>query len=339
MASEQSSELAAVEERLLSGAGMGGAAVSTRRLELPENKQTINYFIVGGGEQPSSKPACVLVHGFGCGVGCWAANTAALAANFVVYAVDLPGFGRSSRPDFSRASGALAAEDYFVLPLERWREALCRNGHTALEKPTWIGHSLGGFVVSCYALRFPSRVQRLVLVDAWGLHDVDEDDERCIPLVLRSVVFALPSPLSPIRWLDRAGGLGKPVLSRVKRTDFQRWNSSVQRAASAASASPDDADATLRLQHLAGADHRKQMPDAPMTRERSSHWRWCADQVRSLVSLQASNNDMTDYLYSLSVVPAYGGEHAFKVCTQLACTQHNHDNVCKCHCPLFSEIS
>ena len=242
--------LAAAEAAMLAGAGPRGEPVRSQRVELAgEPAQSVSYVVVGGDGGVGAKPACVLVHGFGGGVGSWAANYAALAgAGFVVYGVDLAGFGRSARPAFD-AGGAAAAEDYFVRPIERWRQALVAAGHRALECPVcWVGHSLGGYVVSCYALRFPSRVERLVLVDPWGMQAATADDEARVPRVLRSLVSALPSPLSPIRWLDRAGGLGRTALRRAKHAELTRWQRACQDAQRLAAARPhaDAADAPHR---------------------------------------------------------------------------------------------
>lgn len=43
----------------------------------------------------------VLVHGFGAGMAFWALNVEALARNNPVYAFDILGLARSSRPNFS----------------------------------------------------------------------------------------------------------------------------------------------------------------------------------------------------------------------------------------------
>ena len=69
----------------------------------------------------------VLLHGFGAGVGFWLLNLDALAEKHEhVYAIDLLGCGRSSRPRF-RARSSAEAEQFFVDALERWRIELKIN--------------------------------------------------------------------------------------------------------------------------------------------------------------------------------------------------------------------
>jgi pimeloyl-ACP methyl ester carboxylesterase len=71
--------------------------------------------------QSNKKAPLVLLHGFGAGIGFWLLNIDALAEQYEhVYAIDLLGFGRSSRPHF-RAKTPEEAERFFVNALERWR--------------------------------------------------------------------------------------------------------------------------------------------------------------------------------------------------------------------------
>lgn len=92
----------------------------------------------------------MLPHGFGGGVGLWVKNLSTLAGEGrPVYALDMLGFGRSSRPTFCR--DAKDAEDQFVESLEDWRKA------EGLEHMILLGHDLGGYVSTAYALKYPNR--------------------------------------------------------------------------------------------------------------------------------------------------------------------------------------
>jgi hypothetical protein len=63
-----------------------------------------------------------MVHGLGAGLAMFAMNYGALSRGGPVYALDLPGFARSSRPHFS--SDPLLAEEEYVQCLENWRHSL-----------------------------------------------------------------------------------------------------------------------------------------------------------------------------------------------------------------------
>lgn len=83
------------------------------------------------------------------------------------YALDWLGMGRSSRPDPKELhSGKKAtteqrvekAERFFTDSLEQWRE------EQGIDQMTLIGHSLGGYLSTVYALQYPVSLELGVLV-------------------------------------------------------------------------------------------------------------------------------------------------------------------------------
>ncbi len=109
------------------------------------------YARVGSAPAAPDAPRVVLVHGIGVASSYFVPLMERLAPWAPVYAVDLPGFGRSGKPrralDMVQLADALAA----------WLDALGLGPATAL------GNSVGCQVVAHLAVRHPAAVARLVL--------------------------------------------------------------------------------------------------------------------------------------------------------------------------------
>ena len=90
----------------------------------------------------SDRLPLVLLHGMGGGVGLWVMNIDSLSEKQKVYAIDLLGFGRSSRPKFPK--DALEAEKVFIQSLEEWRKMV------GLEKFILLGQSFGGYLACSF---------------------------------------------------------------------------------------------------------------------------------------------------------------------------------------------
>lgn len=100
----------------------------------------------------------VLVHGLGQEASrIWAKTFAALAEDFHVIAVDLPGFGNSDKGNHPYAPPAYAQILKDVI-------AAHAEGPVIL-----VGHSMGGAVSLSYAALAPETVRRLILIDVAGI--------------------------------------------------------------------------------------------------------------------------------------------------------------------------
>ena len=82
-----------------------------------------------------------------------------LASEHQVFAPDWPGYGRSDKPDIEYTM------EFYLNFLEQLMNTL-RLNHASL-----VGLSLGGGAALGFALRSPERVEKLVLVDSYGLGD------------------------------------------------------------------------------------------------------------------------------------------------------------------------
>lgn len=113
----------------------------------------------------------VLLHGYGAGLGFYYRNFDEISKvpGWKIHALDLLGYGLSSRPkaklrkDLSRAEGVRYAESYFVDALERWRQA------RGIKQFTLVAHSLGAYIGSAYATKYPERVRKMMLVSPAGV--------------------------------------------------------------------------------------------------------------------------------------------------------------------------
>ncbi|KAF9452215.1 alpha/beta-hydrolase, partial [Macrolepiota fuliginosa MF-IS2] len=150
-------------------------ATSTR-VDLDTPKQYVNTVsITPTTPSPHSVPPTVLLHGYGAGLGFYFRNFPALAnwagrRGTSIYAIDWLGMGRSARVPFSvRArrddipGRVHEAESFFIDSLEEWRSKM------GLQKMTLVGHSLGAYFSVVYALRYPDRVSRLILLSPAGV--------------------------------------------------------------------------------------------------------------------------------------------------------------------------
>ncbi|KAG5368770.1 putative cardiolipin-specific deacylase [Yarrowia sp. E02] len=142
----------------------------------------INDFHIVNTEQPayqsSSSRTLVMLHGWGTGMGLWFENLDAISSlpGWNIHVLDNPGMGRSTRETFNITQQkddvdgrkmVAETEEWYLSRLEAWRE---KKG---IERFVLLGHSLGGYIASIYAMKYPHRVERLILVSPVGVEHID----------------------------------------------------------------------------------------------------------------------------------------------------------------------
>jgi len=148
-------------------------------VQLAGKARALNEFSVVRPEE-SVDNNLVMLHGYGAGLGFFYKNFEGLSRrpNWKLYALDLLGMGRSSRPAFKinakeKEDKIKEAESWFVDALEEWR---IKRG---IEKMTLLGHSLGGYMAVAYALKYPGHLNKLILASPVGIPEdpyaVNED--------------------------------------------------------------------------------------------------------------------------------------------------------------------
>ncbi len=116
----------------------------------------MHYTVTGDGPR-----TVVLLHGFSDNLTTWGRIVPPLAVTNRVVAIDLPGFGRSTR-----CWQAPLVESY-VDVIGEVLDAEGIDGPVSL-----IGNSMGAVVSTVFAARRPERTERVVLIDMPGLHGV-----------------------------------------------------------------------------------------------------------------------------------------------------------------------
>ena len=231
-------------------------ALSHHQAVLPNSGYVINYVDTHGEQHPTHAPKAklssrklptlpkpdktiVLMHGFGSGVGFFFNNIEGLSrgGNRVI-AADWLGMGGSSRPRCGAAPrmplissctpfSTEQAVRFFVDHLEEWREEM------GLEKFVLAGHSLGGYLSACYALKYPQHVEKLVLISPVGVPFPFSDttdsgavapQRQSVPLMLRMIDAAWSANVTP-QGIVRAAGWRGPemVKSMLSRRFGGRW--------------------------------------------------------------------------------------------------------------------
>jgi pimeloyl-ACP methyl ester carboxylesterase len=115
-----------------------------------------NIYYVKAGQQKNEKPPLLLIHGFGASTDHWRKNIVQLQEDFQVWAIDLLGFGRSSKAK-TQYSGDL------------WRDQLHDFITEVIGQPVVLaGNSLGGYAALCLAAQRPQSAAGLILLNSAG---------------------------------------------------------------------------------------------------------------------------------------------------------------------------
>ena len=121
----------------------------SKEYTLEEGDLTLFYFEAGK-ENPQD---ILLIHGLGDEADTWRHVFEPLAEKYHLLAVDLPGFGRSDKPNLDYSP------QFFISTLNNFIEELSIN------KPILMGSSLGAILSQGFALQFPEKVSGLILLD------------------------------------------------------------------------------------------------------------------------------------------------------------------------------
>lgn len=178
------------------GASARGQGVKSQFAKL--DGMRVHYESAGRGEE-----ALVFVHGWTCDASFWRLQTPAFAGRTRVVAVDLPGHGRSDKPE-----GVAYTMELFA----RAVEAVMRDA--GVRRAVLVGHSMGVPVVRQFYRKYPEKTLALVLVDG-GLR----------PFAPRAAMEQFMAPLRGPGYKEASArmvdGMLQPVRSEALRAEIR----------------------------------------------------------------------------------------------------------------------
>ncbi|SCU94633.1 LANO_0E07448g1_1 [Lachancea nothofagi CBS 11611] len=152
-----------------------GKTAKILRTPIDDQGNYINEFCIMPTNPNREKPMkhLILIHGYGAGLGFFLKNLEKLPLindSWCIHALDLPGYGFSSRPrlpfHFAKDS-AEQVEQWFHTRFQRWMKArgLLENPHNNM----LVAHSMGAYLVALYANKFPGHFQKLIMCSPAGV--------------------------------------------------------------------------------------------------------------------------------------------------------------------------
>lgn len=143
-----------------------------------ELKDGIRVAYVDEGQGPET---LLFIHGLGSYLPAWKKNIEGLRGKYRCIAIDLPGYGKSSKGPYS---GSMTFFAGVVADFIRTQK---------LENVTLVGHSMGGQISMVTALHYPELVQQLVLAAPAGFETFTEGEKQW----LRDVMTLDATRLTP----------------------------------------------------------------------------------------------------------------------------------------------
>ncbi len=163
------------------------------------------HYLVGGEGDP-----LIIVHGGSDGASAWTSNIEILSKKYTIYVPDMPGFGSSQSFE----------GDYSIHEMVRFVDNFAQS--IGLQTFYMMGHSLGGGIALHYALKYPKKIRKLVLVSslclgkeiAWWIRLFST------PVVCRTLGKAAISVFRGIKYVARFFGPWE-IVEPVTKTSIQ----------------------------------------------------------------------------------------------------------------------
>ncbi|KAI3407105.2 hypothetical protein KGF56_000093 [Candida oxycetoniae] len=199
-----------------------GRSSQVLKIPIDSKGNFINEFVIypKGMSDANSKEMkhLVMIHGYGAGLGFFLKNfnTIASKKNWCIHAIDLFGYGCSSRPHFY-PDHLEQVEDWFHDSYETWFS----QKNIPKENLLVMAHSMGAYLMACYGIaRDPSFCKKLLMVSPGAI--VKHRKKVNVPGYFTKLWEQNISPFSLVR---KAGPLGSKLVSGWSSRRFSKLES------------------------------------------------------------------------------------------------------------------
>ncbi|MDZ7765209.1 MAG: alpha/beta hydrolase [Melioribacteraceae bacterium] len=136
-------------------------------------------------DEGNSNEVIIFVHGLGSYLRAWEKNISELKKEFRVIAIDLPGYGKSSKELHP------GTPEFYSDVIAQFMDAL------EIDKANIAGHSMGGQAAIALSLKYPDRVKRIILAAPAGIEEFTEGQKEWF----REVMTVQGVKLTPVHQL------------------------------------------------------------------------------------------------------------------------------------------
>jgi pimeloyl-ACP methyl ester carboxylesterase len=154
----------------------------TQYVELAGGVRLAYVDVYEGTGEGEVRETIVFLHGLGSYIKAWQRNLPELSRKYRCIAIDLPGYGKSSK-------NHEITLDFYAAVVKKFADAV------GISSLTLCGHSLGGQVSILAALRYPNLVRKLILISSAGLEFYTDLERQVITPFVHIPFFKYASPL------------------------------------------------------------------------------------------------------------------------------------------------
>ena len=181
---------------------------------------SMSYIDEGKGDK-----TIILVHGLASNAGFWRCSIPLLSKNYRVIAVDLPGYGKSQKDAYPYTM------TFYSEQIKKLADEL------KLDKFILVGHSMGGQIAITFSLKYPERLEKLVLASPAGIEEFEQGEGDWLRSVM-TVTGVKKTPEDGIRrnlalnfytWNDKWEWMVEERVRMIKAKDFDDFAYTVVR--------------------------------------------------------------------------------------------------------------